>query len=148
MKFGIPNFNLFKISNHPQATFALACTPISFFSDIVALVPATTTGIFSLIWPPLFYWKLQTMKHGTFGSAVRTAGAKFHFCLHMLIVVIAVVAIVMGIWGAIDSLISHLNPSESGGGSGNDADLIAPPLNRSAGPGVLISMSKSGLAGF
>merc|ERR1711916_1395 len=96
-----------------MGTFGLACTPISFFSQIVSLVPATTSGVFALIWPPFFYWKLLHMKHGSWREMLAPTKRKLEFALHMVIILISIVAIVFGVWGAIDGLIDKLNENNT-----------------------------------
>jgi hypothetical protein len=92
--------------------FGLACTPISFFSEIVGLIPASIFGVVGLIFPPLFYWKLLYMQDGSVGAVLATTKRKLIFLLHVAIWIIAVVAIVMGVWGQIDSLIDKLNDND------------------------------------
>lgn len=90
-------------------SFGLASTPISFFSEIVGLVPASIFGVVGLIWPQMFYWKLLHMKDGSVSAMLSTTKRKLTLVLHIVIWIIAVIAIIMGVWGQIDSLIDKLN---------------------------------------
>jgi hypothetical protein len=105
------------------ATFGLACTPVSFFADIVSLVPASTSGVFALIWPPFFYWKLLFMKHGSVAEVLKPTKRKFELALHIAIIIVAIIAIIMGIWGAIDSLIVKLQKDSGAPTNTTDVQL-------------------------
>jgi hypothetical protein len=91
---------------------ALACTPISYFTQLSGLIPMCTLSLVALIWPVCFYWKLKSMhekKQGLsrpYKALIKDEPIKAGY--HVIVVVIAVIAIIFGFWTSLEDLINKV----------------------------------------